>query len=402
MASVAAVPSTRDRRARMAVAALFLTNGAIFANVLPRYPEIKADLGLSNTGFGLCVAAYAGGALVSGLTAAALIRRFGSALVAVVCSVLLAAFTLVAAVAPTAVAFGVALFVAGAADSVADVAQNAHGLRVQRHYGRSIINSLHAVWSVGAIVGGLMGAAAIALDIARTVQLSVSGLLFSLTCLLSYRFLLRGPDRDEADLPATGADGRTGVTMSSYVLVAALAILGIAGATVEDGGNSWATIYLRDSLHAPAVLAAFGYIALVGFMFIGRLLGDRLVDRFGVRAVVAAGGAVTAAGMGVALAFPAVAGTIAGFAAAGLGTATVAPAAMQAADNIPGLRPGTGLTLVSWLMRVGFLLSPPLVGAVADATSLRIGLLIVPVAGVTVMVCAMVLGGRREVSAPSR
>jgi fucose permease len=392
---------TVDRRARIAVAALFLTNGAIFANMLPRYPEIKADLALSNTGFGLCVAAFPAGALLSGLTAGAVIRRFTSARVAVACSVTIATFTLVAVAASAPIAFAVALFIAGAADSVTDVAQNAHGLRVQRHYGRSIINSLHAVWSVGAILGGLMGAAAIALGVSRTVQLGTSGLLFSLVCLISYRFLLRGPDHDEPDRPKAAADGRTGRAMTAYALVAALTILGIAGAAVEDAGSSWATIYLRDSLGAPAVLAAFGYIALVGFMFVGRLLGDRLVDRFGVRAVVAAGGAVTTAGMGVALAFPSVAGTIAGFAAAGLGAATVMPAAMQAADNIPGLRPGTGLTLVSWLMRVGFLLSPPLVGAVADATSLRIGLLIVPVAGVTIMVFALALAGRRRVSAPN-
>src|ERR1700750_1867894 len=111
-------PSTRDRRARMAVAALFLTNGAIFANMLPRYPEIKADLGLSNTGFGLSVAAFSAGALLSGLAAGVLIRRFSAALVAVVATAILASFALIATVAPTPLAFGLALFVAGAADSV--------------------------------------------------------------------------------------------------------------------------------------------------------------------------------------------------------------------------------------------------------------------------------------------
>ena len=79
-----AVPSTRDRRARVAVAALFVTNGALFANLVPRYPEIKAELGLSNTGFGLSMAAFSAGALLSGLTAGMLIRRCGSARVAVV------------------------------------------------------------------------------------------------------------------------------------------------------------------------------------------------------------------------------------------------------------------------------------------------------------------------------
>ncbi|MFD0866035.1 MFS transporter, partial [Tessaracoccus lubricantis] len=92
-------------------------------------------------------------------------------------------------------------------------------------------------------------------------------------------------------------------------------------------------------------------------------------------------------------------GTVLGFAAAGFGCATFVPAAMHAADNLPGLRAGTGLTIVSWLLRVGFLVSPPIVGAVADNVSLRMGLLIVPVAGLLVVFLASVLQGRRAATA---
>jgi hypothetical protein len=103
--------------------------------------------------------------------------------------------------------------------------------------------------------------------------------------------------------------------------------------------------------------------------------------------------------MGAALAFPSVPGTIAGFAAAGLGVATLIPAAMHAADQLPGLRPSAGLTAVTWLMRVGFFGAPLLVGVVADATSLRVGLLSVPLAGITVIALAGALSARRP---PSR
>ncbi len=91
-------------------------------------------------------------------------------------------------------------------------------------------------------------------------------------------------------------------------------------------------------------------------------------------------------------------GTIAGFAAAGFGVATLIPAAMHAADLLPGLRAGTGLMVVAWLLRVGSVSSPPLVGLVADATSLRVGLLVVPFAGVAAMVFAVALSPRRRSS----
>jgi MFS family permease len=383
----------QDRRARVAVAALFLTNGAIFANLLPRYPEIKSDLHLSNAVYGAAIAAFSGGALVAGLAAAALIRRFHSSRVAVVGTIGIAVFVIVAGLATSPLVLAAALFIAGASDAITDVAQNAHGLRVQRNYGRSIINSFHAVWAGGAILGGLMGAGAIAIHMPRATHLSIAGAVFSAVVVIAYPYLLPGPDHDDHP-SARSADGG-GAGIAVYATLLALVVIAIAGATVEDAGSSWATLYLRDSLGAPGAVAVFGYIALVGFMFIGRMIGDRLVDRFGERAVVRAGGFVAAAGMGTALAFPSVPGTIAGFATAGLGVATLVPAAMHGADQLPGMSPGTGLTVLTWLMRVGFFGAPILVGFVADATSLRIGLLSVPVAGVVAMALAVALNARR-------
>lgn len=396
-------PAPADRRARVAVAVLFFTNGALFANLLPRYPQIKADLGIGNAAYGLAVAAFPAGAIAAGLAAGVLVRRFGSARVAVGGTLLTGAGILVAGLADSVVVFAGALFLAGAMDAFTDVAQNAHGLRVQRRYGRSLINSFHAIWSIGAVTGGSMAAAAIALGVARGPHLLFSAAVFAVAACVALRYCLPGPEtepepavetgagQDRAPLPtraaATGL--RTGWVLAALVLIAT------AGTLVEDAGMSWATLYLSDSLHATAALAASGYVALVGAQFVGRIVGDRLVDRFGQRAVARSGALIAAVGMGLALAVPTVPGTVLGFAAAGFGVATLVPAAMHEADELPGLRPGSGLTLVSWLMRLGFLLSPPVVGLVADAASLRVGLLVVPLAGLLVLLCAGVLRPRR-------
>ncbi|MGP5253477.1 MFS transporter [Brachybacterium alimentarium] len=414
----AALPEVR--RARGAVAAMFLTNGALIANILPRYPEIKGELGLANSTYGLVLAAFPAGAILAGLGAGALIRRFGSAPLAVVGTILTALGLIAASWAPVAAALALALLVAGACDAITDVAQNAHGLRVQRGYGRSIINSFHAVWSIGAVLGGSMAAAAIALEVPLRAHLAVSGTLFAATALVALRFALPGKD-PENPASAVGADGAPGAADAASAaeaagtagaatsarvmrpgrgrtafLLGALVVIAIGGTLVEDSGNSWATLYLSRDLGAPAAIAATGFIALVGAQFVGRLLGDTLVDRFGQRTVARAGGGIIAVGMATALAVPSVPGTIAGFALAGLGSATLVPAAMQEADDLPGLRHGTGLTVVSWLMRLGFLVSPPLVGLIADHAGLRTGLLVLPVAGILVLVFSGVLSGRRR------
>ena len=402
MSSLAlAAPSVTDRRARLAVAALFFTNGALFANLIPRYPQIKADLELSNAVYGLSVAAFPTGAIVAGMGAGILIRRFGSGVVAVAGTLLTAAGVLAAGLSPSVILFALALFLAGAMDAITDVAQNAHGLRVQRRYGRSIINSFHAIWSIGAVTGGAMAAGALALDLPRGVHLSISGILFVLVALVALRFCLPGRDTEPEEQTTTGEPAvRRMAGTRIWLMVGALVLIAIGGTLVEDAGNSWAAVYLSGSLQAAAAVAAWGYIALVGAQFVGRLIGDRMVDRFGQRAVARTGGVIVALGMGLALAWPTVPGTILGFAAAGFGVATLVPAAMHEADELPGLKPGTGLTIVSWLMRLGFLLSPPVVGAVADHTSLRAGLIVVPAAGLLVIVLAGVLQPKKRLHSP--
>ncbi|GAA2585980.1 MULTISPECIES: MFS transporter [Streptomyces] len=398
-------PAPAERRARVAVAVLFFTNGALFANLLPRYPQIKADLGLGNAAYGLAVAAFPAGAVAAGLAAGVLVRRFGSARVAVGGTLLTGAGVLAAGLADSVAVFAGALFLAGAMDAFTDVAQNAHGLRVQRRYGRSIINSFHAVWSVGAVTGGSMAAAAIALGVPRGPHLLFSAVVFGVAACVALRYCLPGPETGSETEPAGPTDAEDGALPPGRAPVAgvrtgwvlgALVLIATAGTLVEDAGMSWATLYLADSLHATVALAASGYVALVGAQFVGRIVGDRLVDRFGQRAVARSGALIAGVGMGLALAVPTVPGTVLGFAAAGFGVATLVPAAMHEADELPGLRPGTGLTLVSWLMRLGFLLSPPVVGLVADATSLRVGLLVVPLAGLLVLLCAGALQPRRR------
>ena len=98
--------------------------------------------------------------------------------------------------------------------------------------------------------------------------------------------------------------------------------------------------------------------------------------------------------MGAALALPSIPAALAGFALAGLGVATLVPAAMHTADELPGLAPGTGLTVVSWLLRGGFLVSPLVVGFVADLAGLRAGLLSVVAAGIVTAALARALVDR--------
>lgn len=381
----------RLTKARLGVTLLFVTNGLIWSNMAPRYPEIRRHLELTYGQFGTAVMFGGIGAMVVGLSAAAIIRRYRSSRVAVVAMVAMAFMLTLAALAPHGVLFAAALFGVGAIDSIADVAQNSHGLRVQREMKRSIINAFHAMWSIGAVLGGLMGAAAAGLHIPVPVHFAIVAVMVLAINIVAYPMLLPGDDPAPEATAASGGASLKKVALRVWLILGALAVVAIAGGWVEDAGGTWSASYLKDSLGAGPTIAALGFVALMTMQTIGRLIGDRMVDVFGQRTVARVGGLLVIVGMGTALLWPSIALTIVGFGLAGLGVATTIPAAMHEADELPGFRVGTGLTILSWTLRLGFLLSPVLVGLIADDVSLRVGLSLTVVAGVLIAVFSQAL-----------
>ncbi|MFC2661021.1 MAG: MFS transporter, partial [Actinomyces sp.] len=138
-------------KARIAVCLTFLANGLGFSNLVPRYPEVLAHLGIDKAAFGQAVMFSAIGAILAGPAASWCIARFTSARVASVGMMVLGLGLLGAGLAGSWAVFALCMAWVGGTDAVVDVAQNAHGLRVERRWGSSIITSFHAAWSLGAV-----------------------------------------------------------------------------------------------------------------------------------------------------------------------------------------------------------------------------------------------------------
>ncbi|QBI54676.1 MFS transporter [Streptomonospora litoralis] len=416
------VPGTdrTARRARSAVAVLFLANGFAFANIVPWMPAIKSELELSNTELGTAIGAMPLGALVTGMLAGPLIARFGSGRVSVASGLLLAGVLPLVATAPAWWALAAALFCVGWMDAWMDSAMNAHGLRVQRRYGRTIINTFHGLWSVAAVAGGLAGSAMAGAGVPRPAHIAAVTVVLLVAVLAVVRQLLPGPETDDsaplaepaqpvatsqpaaADASARRAGGsaaqvaagtrataRPRVPRRSIGLLLGLSVLLMMAGAIEDSAASWGAVYMRDELAAPLFLVGLPFVACQTMMTVGRLTGDRITDRFGAVAVARTGALLSAAGMALALLISAPLGAVVGFGLMGLGVATLFPLALAAAGEIPGLRGGHGVALAAWLARLGFLAVPPLIGVVADAASLTAGLWLVPAAGLVAAVLAV-------------
>lgn len=385
------------RRARFAVSAMFFINGMIFANVLPRYPEIKAGLELSNAGLGTAIAAHPVGALVAGLFAGWLVSRFGSARVSVIGTLILTLAFWSVSFAGSWPALAGLLFVFGMLDAVIDIGSNSHGLRVQRHLGRSIINSLHGIWSVGAVAGGLISTGAIALGVPIRIHFGVVAAVFFVVTLVCSRLMLPGPDRSPRTASTTAAPVHA--TKGRISILIGLGCVAIVGAMIEDIGNSWGALWVTEGLGAPAALGGSGFVVMMSAIMIGRFIGDPAVERFGPRAVTRTSALLGCVGLSLTVIVPSLATTYVGFAMAGLGAAVLIPMAMHAADEVEGLPAGVGLAVVGWITRVGLFVSPPVVGIIADTAGLRYGLAVAPVVAIAGFFLARLMPGRPQATA---
>ncbi|MGY5763671.1 MFS transporter [Brachybacterium sp. DNPG3] len=414
-------PPLEVRRARWAVSLLFLLNGASFCAILPRYPELVAQIGLSNTAFGLAVGIGPVGGLLAGLSAAALMRRFGSARTAVVAQIIASTVHLLVYTSGSWLWLAGSLLLAAAADAVTDISMNAHGMRVERRYRRSIMNSYHGWWSLGAVAGGILGGIAAQVGLALWLQGVIGLVLFGVLAVISGRFMLTGHDASEraevaspsvasaAEIPvdslggATGATGATGaaggrsiagMSLRGLALIAALGVVLVFAGSTEDAGSTWGALFMTSTFAVTPFVASLAFVCLQGAQTIGRFTGDAVVDRLGDRATARLGALVSAVGMSFALLVPSPVTAMIGFAAAGWGVATLFPAAYRAADDMPGVPHGVGITVVGWFARIGFFVTPPLVGAIADALTLHFALWLVPIYAVGILIFAGALSAR--------
>ena len=373
---------TAPRTAWLAIAAVFFVNGVTLASWISRIPTLTGRLGLGPGQVGLALMALAAGALVAFPITGRLVDRRGSATtVALFAAIMLLALPFVGA-APHLALLVLALFAFGFGNGGMDVSMNAQGIQVERVAGRSIINSLHGCFSLGAVTGAAAGAGAAHVDAPPLVQF----LAVSLAGLAALGWVRRRLIADAKD-PRQGK-GEPGPAFvfppRSLWLLGALALC----ASVAEGAMAdWSGLYLREALGVGGGEAALGFAAFSAAMLVGRFSGDALVRRFGAPPLVRSGGVLAAAGLGIALLLERPAVLLLGFAAVGLGLSVIYPLVFSAAGNHPAVSAGRAVASVATVGYGGFLTGPPVLGWLAELTSLRtmLGLVVLLAAATAVL-----------------
>ncbi|MFJ8730189.1 MFS transporter [Streptomyces bauhiniae] len=362
------------RRGRASLAFGFFVQGVAFALLVTRIPAMQERYGVSDGLLPVFLAAVPILAGVGSVTTERLVRRVRpSRLLRWSQPVVLLALLGVGAgdqVAELAVVLGVF----GLSVGMLDASMNMLGVSLQRAYGRSIMLSFHAAYSLGGILGASL--AWVGAHEELTLWMSYLPVVVVLlpAVLVGSRWYVDGEGAQEEAGEGKGVAFRL---LLPLCLVMTFAYIG------DSTVSNWSAKYVKDVLGGSEQLATVPYNVYMVTTLVGRAVGDLGVRRFGAVAVVRLGALVAACGFVVVAVAPGAWVGMLGFTLLGIGLCVLVPQTFAAAGR---LFPGASDAAVARLNifnYVGFLVGSPLVGALGDAWSYR-GAMLVPMALVLV------------------
>jgi fucose permease len=360
-----AVISRYMPRERAAVSALFFVNGYVIGNWAPKIPSFKAGLGIDEAVLGLMILAFGIGSLATMPLVGMGIAQTGSRRMAAGLGLAVAPVLLLLTLAPRVWSAAAVLVLLGGLIGGMDVAMNANAVSVERRMGRAIMSSCHAWWSLGGLAGAATGGALIA-----RAGVAGHGAAVLVVCLAILAAAIPAVLHDApapGSAPASAGGGRRRRLGVLPVLVGIMALFSMVP---EGAVLDWSALYLHDELGAGVETAGLAFAAFSAAMAVMRFSGDPIRDRLGAVTTLRISTLVAGTGLVLASWSGSVAGTATGFALAGLGIANMVPIAFSAAGNLPGLAPGIGISVVSFMGYSGLLFAPSLIGFVAKHTGL--------------------------------
>jgi predicted MFS family arabinose efflux permease len=375
--------TTPHGRRPYALASFFGLVGFLPANWLVRVPDVKEQVGASDSELGLALLSGSLGSLAALLVAGRLCLRLGPRRVLVPASALLSLLITLPGVAPSLHSLALALVLVGMAQATFTIAVNSSAVEMAAASGSPLMPTLHGVFSVGGLAGAAVGGV-VAERMSPGAHLGIVGVLGLLVTAVA------GPPLLRSALASGPADPRSSATPDSIPwararwIVLLFGVIAACTAFAEFTNNNWATLHVRRDLGTSASVAAYCYACYAGAIAVGRFLGARLIRRLGETRVLCGGFLLAAVATvltswaghlpgGLAVAFVA-------YVALGLGLANIYPIAISRAGVLGGPR---GVSRIGVAANLGALSQAPLIGFLADRYGLPTALTTVAVLSVS-------------------
>lgn len=357
---------------RIAISVYFFFLGFLFSSWASRIPDIKDRYDLNDAELGSLLFMLPLGALCSLPLSGWMIARAGSKNMSLVTLLLYVMSLFAIPLVKTIGLLSVVLFCFGFLGNLGNISLNAQGIAIQHLIQKSILSSLHAMWSVGAFTAAAFTDWMMEEDRTMESQYMIIVLVTTTIILGLFAVLIKDPSVSEEKQKVFAIPNKALLFLGLICFCVAMS---------EGAMADWSSLYYRQIINQPHVVSALGYTAFALFMSIGRFLGDPLIEKWGYKTVLKGDGLLIAVGMILSLSTSIPSLVIIGFALVGLGVSSVFPVVYILATKEKSMMPSAALAAVSSVGFVGFLVGPPIIGFIAQLIGLRLALTIVILLG---------------------
>jgi len=369
---------------------VFFLQPVAFGSWLPRIPDVQQALGLGPAGLAFALLGLPCGTLLTLPFAGPLVGRIGPRMAILTGLVLYSIATCLPAFAANPVILFAALMLVGSSLSFVELGLNVQADVVEKATGSVIMTTSHGFWSVGIMVGSLLGSALAAAGLeAKWAIMLVAGVVLPVALIVARTLPVFAPEAPRQE------------NQRSVWALPSWALLGICffvfGITMTEGAMAdWSAIFLRDALGAESGIVGLGYSVFAMMVAAGRFGGDTLKRRFGAVNTARICGTLAVAGAAILFVSPNTPIALFGFAIIGLGVSVGFPLAVTAAASLTDRTASANVAILSFVALLGFLVGPPVIGFVAEHFDMRLGIACL----VPVLLVSLLLTGRLATKKP--
>ena len=366
-------------RKRLAVAAYYFVPGVVFASWASRIPDVKHMLGLSNGQLGSVLFAIPIGQLLMMAFSGVLVNKFGSKKMLVVAEVLyvLVLFSIGSSASVFHLILSLVAF--GMMANLMNIATNTQACLVEKMYGRNIMSSFHGLWSLGGFAGGIIGAVFANTMLPIEIHFCFILAMGLIVIALGFRYLVNDTT---AKAEEEGVPKFSFKTIDPVLFL--LGLMGFAGMFCEGTVYDWSGVYFSSVVKPDEAFIRAGYVAGMGAMTLGRFLADGFVTKYGPSRVLKICGGLIVGGLWLAAALPYLVPATLGFLLVGFGISSSVPICYSIAGKLGTVKASIAITIVSSISFFGFLVGPPVIGWLSEATNLRIAISIAACLGLMI------------------
>lgn len=367
---------THRLKARFGTFVLFFILGFAFSSWASRIPDIQEKLHLSVSQLGGVLLGMPIGSILSVFVTGYLIETFGSRLICLWSAIFSGTVLVSLGYAPTPLLLTVGLAFFGAADNILNIAMNTQAIGVEALYKKTLMSTFHAVWSLGAMGGAAAGGFFATYQVIPLSHFLIVFGFMTVSAFSIFAWLIQSDPKTEQKQPLFALPDKSLWVLSAICL---------CGMMSEGAMADWSALFYKSTLTNKTSSPTMGYTAFAFAMSVVRFTGDWFINKVGTFKTLIISGLLMSLGLLIALGFAVSYAVIIGFGLVGAGVACVVPIVYSTAGKSKTMSAGMAIAAVSTIGYTGFLVGPPIIGFIAEATSLRFSLGIVILLGLLIV-----------------